>query len=341
MSKITSTQIQIISYPTGWPTPQDFRTVQVVYDDLQLGQVRVVNEYVSVDPYMRFRMNAGNPGAFPLGQTMMGTAVGRVVESAADHLPVGSTVLHEYGWRDVAQEAAEGFQPIPEYPGVPHSLHLGMFGLVGLTAYAGLTRVARLRKGDTVYVSGAAGAVGSTAGQLARLLGAGRVVGSAGSKEKVELLTSRYGYDAAFNYRDGSLTEQLARAAPEGVDVFFDNVGGDHLSAALPVLNIGGRVALCGAISVYNEGGSFPSPQSVQGLSTPSIELLPFTVADYLGLLHEFRAIMVTALRDGRIVYDETVVDGIEHAVQAFLDMMRGRNIGKMIVKTDLGQHRV
>jgi len=335
VSKIVSTQIQLVAYPAGWPTLQDFRAIQVTYGRLLPGQVRVLNEFISVDPYMRFRMNAANSWAFRLGETMTGTAVGRVVESAAEHLPVGSIVLHEYGWRDVAQEPAEGFNLIPEYPGIPHSLHLGMFGLVGLTAYAGLTRVAGLRRGETVYVSGAAGAVGSTAGQLARLLGAGRVIGSAGSKEKVDLLVNRYGYDAAFNYKDGLIAEQLAAVAPEGIDVFFDNVGGDHRIAALTALNSGGRAVLCGAISVYNETGFPSSPQNPAVNASRSIELLPFTVADYLDLAPQFRGLMVKWLSEGAIRYDETVVDGVEHAPQAFLDMMRGRSIGKMIVRTN------
>ncbi|MEU9451517.1 NADP-dependent oxidoreductase [Streptomyces sp. NPDC048277] len=339
MSEITSTQIQLVSRPDGWPTPRDFRTVQVGYGALEPGHVRVVNEFVSVDPYMRGRMNDVPGWGFPLGETMTGSAVGRVVASAAADLPVGTWVLHEYGWRDVAQEHAAGFRVVPEAPGVPLSLHLGMFGLVGLTAYAGLTAVAGMRPGDTVFVSGAAGAVGSTAGQLARVLGADRVIGSAGSAEKVALLTGKYGFDAAFNYKDAPVAEQLAEAAPDGIDVYFDNVGGDHLDAALAALNVGGRAALCGAISEYNASAAVRRPRRPVDTAARSLTLAPFTVADHLALAPAFRRIMTEGLGDGRITYDETVVDGIEHAVAAFLDMMRGHNIGKMIVRTDLGRH--
>ncbi|MET0537436.1 MAG: NADP-dependent oxidoreductase [Xanthobacteraceae bacterium] len=324
----------MVSYPAGWPTLQDFRAVRVNYDRLLPGQVRVLNDFISVDPYMRFRMDPAHPRAFRLREAMQGGAVGRVVESAAEHLPVGSIVLHEYGWRDVTQESAGGFTVIREYPGVPHSLHLGMFGLVGLTAYAGLVGVARLRQGETVYVSGAAGAVGSTAGQLARLLGAGRVIGSAGSKEKIDLLTGRYGYDAAFNYKDGSIAEQLAAAAPDGIDVFFDNVGGEHRIAAFAALNSGGREVLCGAISAYNDAGpAFPAPD-FRGVAARTTEFMSYSVANYFHLAPEFQALMAKWLNDGSIKFDETIVKGIEHAPQAFLDMMRGKNIGKMIVRT-------
>jgi NADPH-dependent curcumin reductase CurA len=339
LSEITSTQIQLVSRPDGWPTPQDFRTVQVDYGPLKPGHVRVVNEFVSVDPYMRMRMSDVPGWAFPLGETMTGSAVGRVIASDSEDLPVGTWVLHEYGWRDVAQEHAEGFRIVPEAPGVPLSLHLGMFGLVGLTAYAGLTAVARMRPGDTVFVSGAAGAVGSTAGQLARILGAGRVIGSAGSAEKVALLTGKYGFDAAFNYKDAPVAAQLAEAAPDGIDVYFDNVGGDHLDAALATLNDGGHAALCGAISEYNTSGPARRPRHLANVAARSLTLEPFTVADHLALAPEFRRLMTEGLGDGRIAYDETVVDGIDHAADAFLDMMRGQNIGKMVVRTNLGQH--
>lgn len=336
MSSIVSTQVQLAARPTGWPAPDDFRTVQVTYGDLEPGQVRVANEYVSVDPYMRGRMNdvKSYTPPFALGETMTGGAIGRVVESASDDVPVGAVVLHQHGWRDVAQEDARGFRVVPELPGVPLSLHLGILGMTGLTAYVGLTAIAGMKPGDTVFVSGAAGAVGTAAGQIARLLGAERVVGSAGSAEKVGLLTSKYGYDAALNYKDAPVREQLPALVPDGVDVFFDNVGGDHLTAALDVMNDGGRVALCGAIAGYNTTDRLPGPDNMANLITRGLRLEGFTLGGYLHHGAEFRELMTGWFADGKIAYDETVVDGIENAPQAFLDMMRGANTGKMVVRT-------
>ncbi|MGW8568123.1 NADP-dependent oxidoreductase [Isoptericola sp. NPDC055881] len=336
MSSIVSTQVQLAARPTGWPAPDDFRTVQVTYGDLEPGQVRVANEFVSVDPYMRGRMNdvKSYVPPFALGETMTGGAVGRVVESASDDVPVGAVVLHQHGWRDVVQEDARGFQVVPELPGAPLSLHLGILGMTGLTGYVGLTAIAGMQQGDTVFVSGAAGAVGTAAGQIARLLGAGRVVGSAGSPEKVDLLTSKYGYDAALNYKDAPVREQLPALVPDGVDVFFDNVGGDHLTAALDVMNDGGRVALCGAIAGYNTTDRLPGPDNMPNLITRGLRLQGFTLGGYLHHAAEYRELMSGWFADGKVAYDETVVDGIENAPQAFIDMMRGANTGKMIVRT-------
>lgn len=337
MSTIVSTQVQLVARPVGWPTPDDFRTVQVTYGDLRPGQVRVLNEFISVDPYMRGRMNDVKSYAPPyaLGETMTGGAIGRVVESADERVPVGAVVLHQHGWRDVVQEDAGTFQVVPEVAGVPLSVRLGILGMTGLTAYVGLTAIAGLTAGDTVFVSGAAGAVGTAAGQIARLLGAGRVIGSAGSAEKVELLTGRYGYDAALCYRDAPVREQLPRLAPDGVDVFFDNVGGDHLEAALDVMNPGGRVALCGAIAGYNATERTPGPDNMANLITRGLTLRGFTIGGYLDHAPEFSRLMTGWFAEGRIAYDETVVDGIEHAVDALLAMMHGENTGKMLVRID------
>lgn len=335
MSRTTSTQIQLVARPQGWPTHDDFRTVTVEYGDLEPGQVRVRNAFLSVDPYMRGRMNdvKSYTPPFALGETMTGGAIGHVVESAADDVPVGSLVQHELGWRDVAQADRTAFRVVPELPGVPLSVRLGILGMTGLTGYVGLTAIAGMREGDTVFVSGAAGAVGTAAGQIARLLGAKRVIGSAGSAEKVALLTGKYGYDAAFNYKDAPVREQLAALAPEGVDVFFDNVGGDHLEAALDVMNPGGRVALCGAIAGYNATEKPAGPDNMANIITRGLTLKGFTLAGYVRLAPEFSEKMAGWLGAGKIAYDETIVDGIENAVDAFLDMMRGANTGKMLVR--------
>lgn len=336
MSNVISHQIQLVNRPTGWPTPEDFRTVEVSYGELPMGHVRVVNEFISVDPYMRGRMNDTKSyiPPFELGATMTGGAVGRVVESTASEVPVDSVVLHQYGWRDVVQEEAAGFRIVQEIPGVPLSAYLGVLGMTGLTAYVGLTRIAPMAEGDTVFISGAAGAVGSTAGQIARLLGADRVIGSAGSDEKVAVLTERFGYTAAFNYKSAPVRTQLPQEAPQGIDVYFDNVGGDHLEAALDVLNRQGRVALCGAISAYNSEQTEPGPDNMANIIKQGLSLRGFTLGDHMDLASEFNQRMSTWFSNGQITYDETVVDGLENTVEAFLDMMRGANTGKMVVRT-------
>ena len=336
MTNSTSTQIRLARRPQGWPTHDDFRTVTVEYGDPAPGEVRVVNDFVSVDPYMRGRMNDVRSYVAPyaLGETITGGAIGRVVASASDAVPVGAVVLHQHGWTDVIQARAETFRVVPEVPGIPLSLRLHILGMTGLTAYVGLTAIAGLKPGDTVFVSGAAGAVGSAVGQIARLLGAGRVIGSAGSAEKVRLLTEKYGYDAAFNYKDGPVREQLAALVPEGVDVYFDNVGGDHLEAALDVMNDGGRLALCGAIAGYNTTDRPAGPDNLANVITRGLTIKGFTLAGYLQLAPEFTERMTGWFAAGQIAYDETIVDGIEHTVDAFLDMMRGANTGKMLVRS-------
>lgn len=335
MSENLSTQIQLAARPSGWPTHEDFHTATVPLGALEPGQVRVRNEYISVDPYMRGRMSDARSYVAPyeLGAQITGGAIGRVVDSAAEALPVGTVVLHQHGWSDLVQDQAGTFRAVPEAPGVPLSARLHILGMTGLTAYTGLTAIAGLQTGDTVFVSGAAGAVGTAVGQIARQLGAGRVIGSAGSAEKVGLLTSKYGFDAAFNYKEGDPRTQLAEAAPEGIDVFFDNVGGDHLEAALDAFNDGGRAALCGAISTYNTAKPAPGPNNLSNIITRGLTVQGFTLGHYLHLSPEFNEKMSGWFAEGRIVYDETIVDGIEHTVDAFLDMMRGANTGKMLVR--------
>ncbi|MDO5743422.1 MAG: NADP-dependent oxidoreductase [Micrococcaceae bacterium] len=335
MTTQSSTQIHLARRPSGWPVHEDFRTTTVQLPDLAEGEVRVANEFISVDPYMRGRMNDAKSYATPyaLDEVMNGGAVGRVVQSRAEGLPVGSPVLHQQGWRDIAQGPAAGFRLLQDVPGLPLSAYLGMLGLTGLTAYVGLLHIAELKEGDTVFVSGAAGAVGSAVGQIARLKGASTVIGSAGSDEKVKLLTQKYGFDAAFNYKDAPVREQLAKAAPQGIDVYFDNVGGDHLEAALDAFNQGGRAALCGAISLYNATEPAPGPDNMANMVTRSLKLRGFIVGDHAEHMGEFMRDMTGWIGERKIAMDETVVEGLENAVDAFLELMRGANTGKMVVK--------
>jgi NADPH-dependent curcumin reductase CurA len=241
-------------------------------------------------------------------------------------------VLHDQGWRDVAQGGAASFRAVQPVDGVPLSAYLGVLGLTGLTAYVGLTEIAGIREGDVVFVSGAAGAVGTMVGQIARLKGASRVIGSAGSAEKVELLTSKYGFDAAFDYKDGDVSELLAEAAPDGIDLYFDNVGGDHLSAALASFRTGGRAALCGSIANYNSTGAPVGITGMTNMVTRGLMMKGFTLGDYRHLAPAFQAEMGPWLSAGDVVYDETVVEGVDNAFDAFTGLMRGDNVGKMVV---------
>ena len=334
MSTTTSIQWQLVSRPTGEPTADNVARIEMTLPELGVGEVRVRNTFFSVDPYMRGRMNEGRSyiAPFNLDETMQGAAIGEVIESQDAALPVGSLVQHQLGWRDVAQGSAAQFQPLPNIPGVSPSLFLSVLGITGITAWVGLTQIAHITAGDTVFVSGAAGGVGTMVGQIARLLGASRVVGSAGTAEKVDLLTSKYGYDAALNYRDGDLRGQLAKAAPDGIDVYFDNVGGEHLTAALGAFNDGGRAAICGAISLYNADSDI-GVRNMSNIVTRGLTLKGFTMGSYFQFAPEFGEAMRGWLEDGKIVFDETISVGIDSAFDAFTGMMNGANVGKAIVR--------
>ncbi|MGW0081468.1 NADP-dependent oxidoreductase [Streptomyces sp. NPDC003393] len=329
-----SREWHLLRRPVGWPKPEDFALVEAPLPQPGEGQILVRNEYLSVDPYMRGRMSAAKSYAAPyeLNEPMAGGAVGRVVASRAENFAVGDHVLHFGGWREYA--AVDGGHAVEVDPeAAPLSTYLGVLGMTGLTAYAGLLRTASFKEGDVVFVSGAAGAVGSQVGQLAKLKGASRVIGSAGSDEKVKLLLEEYGFDAAFNYKNGPVSEQLRAAAPHGVDVYFDNVGGDHLEAAIGSLNRGGRIAICGMISVYNATEPVPGPRNLARLIQTRGRIEGFLVGDHYDLQPQFVREVGPWVRSGELKYRETVVEGVENTLEAFLGVLRGDNIGKMIVK--------
>ncbi|MFF4757234.1 NADP-dependent oxidoreductase [Streptomyces sp. NPDC001292] len=324
----------LLSRPVGWPKPEDFALVEAEMPKPGEGQVLVRNEYLSVDPYMRGRMSAAKSYAAPyeLGRPMQGGAVGEVVASEAEGITVGDHVLHFSGWREYA--AVNGRSAVKVDPAAaPLPAYLGVLGMTGLTAYAGLLRTAAFKEGDAVFVSGAAGAVGGQVGQIARLKGASRVIGSAGSDAKVRLLTEEYGFDAAFNYKNGPVAEQLRAAAPDGIDVYFDNVGGEHLEAAVGSLNVGGRIAICGMISVYNDTEPAPGPRNLARLIQTRGRIEGFLVGDHYDLQPEFVREVGAWVRSGELKYRETVVEGVENTLEAFLGVLRGDNTGKMIVK--------
>ena len=236
------------------------------------------------------------------------------------------------GWRDEAVLPARHARKVTAASGLSPSAYLGVLGMPTLTAYVGLLDIAALKPGDVVFVSGAAGAVGSMAGQIAKLKGAARVIGSAGSEEKVRWLRE-IGFDAAFNYRARPVIDQLREAAPDGIDVYFDNVGGDHLEAALAVLNLHGRVAMCGAIAHYNATEPPAGPSNLGLVITKRLTLRGFIVSDHAHRMPDMIADVSGWLRDGKLPHAETVVDGLDHAPDAFIDLLRGANTGKMIVR--------
>ncbi|MGY1887323.1 NADP-dependent oxidoreductase [Blastococcus sp. SYSU DS0753] len=332
---IRTREWQLAARPHGEPTPDDFRLVELERPDPADGQIVVRMLVMSVDPYMRGRMNPGKSYAarWEIGETMRGGAVGRVVESRSPDVAEGALVLADAAWRDVAVLDAAHVRVLPELPGIPPSYHLGVLGMPGLTAWAGLFRLAEFREGDAVFVSGAAGAVGSLVGQFARLHGASAVVGSAGTPEKVRWLTGELGFTAAFDYHDGPVAELLAAAAPDGIDVFFDNVGGEHLEAAIGAFNEHGRAALCGAISGYNATEPAPGPRNMFMMVTKKLSLRGFIVGDHADLAPEFSEKVGDLVTSGKLVVRETVREGLDDAVDTFLDLLRGGNTGKMIVK--------
>ncbi len=326
-------EIHLASRPDGKPTLDNFRTVEVDLPDLDDGQVLVRNTIMSVDPYMRGRMNdvKSYVPPFQIDQPLDGGAVATVIESRVEQLPVGTTVTHGLGWREHAILAGDAVRPLTA-GGVPDSAYLGVLGMPGLTAYAGLLLAAEMREGDAVFVSGAAGAVGSIVGQIARLKGASRVIGSAGTPDKIARL-EELGFDAAFNYHDGDVTEQLAKAAPEGIDVYFDNVGGDHLEAAIANLRTDGRVAMCGAISQYNSTEPATAPHNLALAIGKRLTLRGFVIAKYAEQARaDFERDMGRWIADGSIHWDETAREGLDAAPQAFIDLLDGANTGKMIV---------
>ncbi len=332
-----SREWHLVRRPEGWPTPDDVALVERPVPEpaeLAEGQVLVRNLYLSVDPYMRGRMNAAKSYAPPyeLNKPMYGGAIGRVESSRAEGVPVGAVVRHGRSWREWAVCRAAELEVLdPEADGVPLSAYLGVLGMPGLTAWVGTYDIGAIRPGETFYVSAASGAVGGVAGQLARLAGC-RVIGSAGGPEKMAYLTDELGFDAAIDHRAGDLTDQLHAAAPQGVDVYFDNVGGDSLRAAIANLNPFGRIAVCGMIASYNERQ--PGPDNLFEIVARKLRVQGFIVGDHAERQPLFRRHVSSLLRDGRLRYRETVRSGIETTFDALLEVLRGgSHLGKMVIE--------
>jgi NADPH-dependent curcumin reductase CurA len=323
---------QLVRRPRGWPEHDDFRLVEVEVGEPGAGELLVRNLVMSVDPYMRGRMNdaASYAAPYQLEQPMYGGAVGRVEVSNVAGIEPGTIVRHGLGWREWAVVPGRQAERIdPDADGVPVSAYLGVLGMPGLTAWVGTFDIAKVRPGETMFVSAASGAVGSIVGQLAKQAGL-RVVGSAGTAEKVKALYE-LGFDAAFDYHDGDVTRQLQQAAPEGIDCYFDNVGGDHLQAALAVMNPFGRIAACGMIAAYNE--AVPGPNNLAFIVGKKITMRGFIVSDHAHREPLFRRHVAGLLRAGTLTFHETHREGIEGALDALLDVLRGgKHLGKMVV---------
>ncbi|WP_432537167.1 NADP-dependent oxidoreductase [Kineococcus arenarius] len=332
-------EIRLVRRPQGEPVPDDFELAEVELPSPGEGQLLVRTLVMSVDPYMRPRMD-DVPSYVPpyrLGQALDGAAVGVVEDSRADGFAPGDLVLHGLGWRTHAVLPAAQVRRLELPAGVGETAALGPLGMVGFTAWAGLFDVAAMREGDTVFVSAAAGAVGSLVGQFARLRGARRVVGSAGGPVKARHLTADLGFDAGIDYRARPVLESLAEAAPDGVDVYFDNVGGDHLEAAIAAANDFARFALCGSVSAYNSPRDLANapagPRNLFSVVGKRLRLQGFIVGDHAERRAEFEREVGGWLAQGRVVFRETVREGLQEAPGALVGLLRGENTGKMLVR--------
>jgi len=330
---VTSREIRLKSRPVGMPAADNFELVTVSVPDLAPEEVQVKNLWMTVDPYMRGRMidRPSYVPPFKLGEPLQGGAIGEVTASNDARFKLGDLVSTMFGWREVFNAPASTLQKLDTF-GLPPQAFLGVAGMPGLTAWVGLLKIAALKPGDVVFVSAAAGAVGSVVCQIAKIKGH-TVIGSAGGSAKGTFL-KQIGVDHVIDYKTtDNLTEAVLRMAPNGIDVYFDNVGGEHLEAALTAANRFARFALCGMISQYNLVGQPEGPRNLMLAVAKSIRLEGFIVSNHFNLIPEFRKDMSGWIREGKITWKETVEQGIEKAPAAFLKLFKGENIGKMLVK--------
>jgi NADPH-dependent curcumin reductase CurA len=327
-------QIRLASRPSGWVTADNFTLTEEAAPDIGQGQLLIRNLFMSVDPYMRGRMNdvKSYVPPFQIGEVLQADVVGEVIASENDDYAVGETVNGLLGWENYSLSDGIGLRKVPKGP-ARLSYHLGILGMPGMTAYIGLHNIGKAQPGETIFVSAASGAVGSVVGQLAKLHGC-TVAGCAGSDDKVDLLKADFGYEAAFNYRDSqSLPASVRDVCPDGIDVDFENVGGDLFEAALWNMRRNGRVALCGMISNYNDAELQPGPRGMMTIIARRLTIQGFIVTDYPDVGEEYVGKASRWLAEGKLKYHETIAEGIENAPLAFIGMLQGRNIGKQIVR--------
>ncbi|KAG0004283.1 hypothetical protein BGZ79_009773 [Entomortierella chlamydospora] len=336
---VQNKSVTFLKYPQEYPVPGEHFAVETneLHVELKEGDVLLRNLYISLDPYMRGKMrNAKSYTAgFQIGKTMDASGVSEVIESKNATFPVGTVVTGFVGWEQYSViSGAQGLRPIanPRNPKIPLSSYVGVLGMPGLTAYSSLKIIGQPKSGETIFISAASGAVGQIVGQISKRLGL-RVVGSAGSDEKVDFLLKELKFDAAFNYKKGSILENLRAAAPEGVDIYFENVGGETLEAALEMMNTHGRIIACGMISVYNT----TAPYGVRNLFHiigKRITIRGFIVSDFAQECGaDFAKDVGSWLANGDIIYKEDIADGIDNAPDAFVGMLQGKNFGKQVVK--------
>ena len=330
-----SREIRLKQRPHGMPKPTDFDVVEVDVPDPTDGQITVQNVSLTVDPYMRGRMvdRQSYVAGFDMSETLTGGAIGKVVASESADFAVGEYVESHWGWREAWTGSVRGVRKLGNLQ-APPSAYLGVLGMPGMTAYVGLLDVGALQEGETVFVSGAAGAVGSAVGQIAKIKGC-TAIGSAGGPEKVKHLVDELGFDHAIDYREGHLERQILSIAPQRIDVYFDNVGGYHLQAALNCMNGNGRIPLCGAISQYNATEAVPGPNNLAIAIGSQLTLKGFIVSNYNHLRDDFMNDMTDWVLSGKLQYRETVFEGIAEMPNAFIGLFTGANTGKMIVNLD------
>ena len=329
----TSREVRLKSRPHGMPTAANFEIASVEVAAPGAGEVQVKNLWMTVDPYMRGRMvdRASYVPPFKLGEVMQGGAVGEVTASGDEKFKVGDLVQSNNGWREAFTAPAATVQKLDTH-GLPPQAFLGIAGMPGLTAYVGLLKIAALKPGDVVFVSAAAGAVGSVVCQIAKIKGH-TVIGSAGGAEKVAVLKS-IGVDHVIDYKaEPDLTAALMKAAPKGIDVYFENVGGEHMEAALNVANQGARFAICGMISQYNADAPVPGPNNMALIIGKGLRLEGFIVSNHFDMIGAYLEELSGWIAEGKIQWKETVEDGIERAPDAFIKLFTGANLGKMLVK--------
>ncbi|QUD88380.1 NADP-dependent oxidoreductase [Phenylobacterium montanum] len=330
---ITSREIRLKSRPVGLPTADNFELASVTVPAPGPGEVQVKNLWMTVDPYMRGRMmdRESYVPPFQIGEALQGGAVGEVVASNAEGLKVGDLVSTMFGWREAFNAPAGAVQKLDTH-GLPPQAFLGVAGMPGLTAYVGLIKIAALKPGDVVFVSAAAGAVGSVVCQIAKLKGH-TVIGSAGGADKVAFL-KQIGVDHVIDYKaEKDLTAALQRAAPQGIDVYFENVGGEHLEAALNVAKPFARFALCGMISQYNATEAPKGPSNIILAVGKSLKLEGFIVSNHFDMAPAYLKELSGWIQSGKFHWKETVENGVENAPKAFLKLFSGENMGKMLVK--------
>ena len=334
MPESMNKQIRLASRPSGWVTEENFTLTEEALAEPGDGQLLLRNDFMSVDPYMRGRMNDTKSYVppFAIGEVLQAGVVAQVVASNHADYAEGDYVVGMLGWENYSLSDGAGLRKI-EVGVVPMSYHLGVLGMPGMTAYVGLHTIAKAQAEDSVFVSAASGAVGSVVGQLAKIHGC-RVAGCAGSDAKVALLADEFGYDAAFNYRSSkSLPASIAEVCPDGIDVDFENVGGEIFEAVLWNMRDFGRVALCGMISNYNDEKLQPGPRGMTVIIGRRLRIQGFIVTDHPEACQEYAVKAAGWLAEGKLIYRETVTEGIERAPQAFISMLKGGNTGKQIVQ--------